>query len=231
MKSQIATTLTAFALAGTSAAFPTIPSTFQPLRARNGTNAARLAEQVAQVAPETTTCDLGETPECRTNVDLAPFLLSSLESYGVTEAGTVAAVVALTAFESANYKYKHNVYPGTIGQGTANMQMYEFNYQYARSITALADDLAALGFQADDDTGAGATDDQKTKVLALVTPDEYNFGSGAWYLTARCPETAKALAAGTDAAWQDYMTNCVGTTDTPEREAYWTRAKAAFGLQ
>jgi len=68
------------------------------------------------------------------------------------------------------------------------------------------------------------------EVLALVTPDEYNFGSAAWYLTTVCTaEVRSSLKTGTDAAWAAYS-QCVGATDPTGRKAYWDRAKAAFNL-
>ncbi len=222
MKSQIATAVTAFLLAGTAACFPAIPRTFQPLRTRNATDSEQLAQRIAQVKPETAACDLAATPDCRTNVQLAPFLARSLEAYGTTEAGQVAAVVALTAFETDGYRYKHNVYPGRPGQGTSNMQMFDFNLLYAQSIPALAAPLAAIG--------AVATDPQRDQVLALVTPDEYNFGSGPWFLTTQCaPTVAADPASGSDAAFAAYMA-CIGTSLTAERQDYWVRAKTAFGV-
>lgn len=67
-------------------------------------------------------------------------------------------------------------------------------------------------------------------VLALVTPDEHNFGSAAWFLTTKCADARTSLKTGTDAGWQAYN-KCLGVDGTlPERLAYWTRAKTAFGL-
>ncbi len=69
------------------------------------------------------------------------------------------------------------------------------------------------------------------EVLALVMPDEPNFGSAAWFLTKKCSADVRAsLATGTDAGWKAYN-GCIGVDGTlPNRMAYWTRAKQAFGL-
>ncbi|RWA12495.1 hypothetical protein EKO27_g2603 [Xylaria grammica] len=134
------------------------------------------------------------------------------------------AVLSLTAYESADYKYKHNVYSRPPGQGTSNLQMLNFNIEYANSIPELKDKVAALGTIGDDPKKAN-------DLLALVTPDQYNFGSGPWFLTTHCTkEVVDGLASGTDASWEAYM-QCVGVTNTDDRKAYWTRAKTAFGLK
>ena len=95
------------------------------------------------------------------------------------------------------------------------MQMISYNQKYASSIPELAGKVA------------GASDDD---VLALVTPDKYNFGSGPWFLTTQCTDDQrKQLQAGTDAGFSAYM-SCIGVEATDERLAYWKRAKTAFGL-
>ena len=99
------------------------------------------------------------------------------------------------------------------------MQSPTFNMKYAQSIPALKDKLAAAG-----------TDPKA--VLALLTADgNLDFGSAAWFLTTQCSgATRTALQAGTKAGWESYIKDCVGTTVTPERQAYWDRATKAFGV-
>ncbi|KAK7757145.1 hypothetical protein SLS62_000693 [Diatrype stigma] len=213
MKYQIATAITTFLLAGTAVS----------------SDADRVADLIAKVAPASTTCaDTSSNSECRTNVQVAPHILDSLIKYGVTSNGAVAAIVALSAFESTSYKDKVNKSSRTPGQGTANMQSYDFNVQYANSFPELKDKVAALGLPAD----GSASDDQKNQLLALVTDDKYNFGSAAWFLTTQCePRYLQALGDATDAAWVDYLTTCVKTTDTDTRDALWKGAKAALGIK
>ncbi|KAI1172403.1 hypothetical protein F4777DRAFT_590583 [Nemania sp. FL0916] len=188
-----------------------------PLEVRDGKSAAQI---IGEIAPNSLTC--ADASECRTNVQAAPFLIDAMSKYGLKSSGQIAAVLSLTAFESVDYKYKHNISPGRPGQGTSNMQMIDFNVEYAQSIDELKTQVGAIG--------STATDDAKNKVLALVTDDKYNFGSGPWFLTTKCPpDVVSGLTAGTDAAFNAYM-SCVGVTVTPDRMAYWTRAKAAFGL-
>ncbi|KAI8629133.1 hypothetical protein F5Y19DRAFT_91328 [Xylariaceae sp. FL1651] len=189
-----------------------------PLTTREAKSAAQI---IGEIAPSSLSC-ASTTGECRTNEQAAPFLVAAMAQYKLQSSGQIAAVLALTAFESVGYQYKHNVSPGRPGQGTSNMQMIDYNVEYANSIPALKDKVAALG--------ALDSDDKKNQLLALVTADEYNFGSGPWFLTTKCsPDVVDGLRSGTDAAFAAYMA-CVGTPVTDERTAFWMRAKAAFGL-
>ncbi|KAG6021009.1 hypothetical protein E4U41_002636, partial [Claviceps citrina] len=68
------------------------------------------------------------------------------------------------------------------------------------------------------------------RILGLVQPDEYNFGSGPWFLVTQCgPEVREKLRASADEGWAAYM-KCVGVEASPERTAYFERAKRAFGI-
>ncbi|KAI0125551.1 hypothetical protein BJ170DRAFT_684814 [Xylariales sp. AK1849] len=174
---------------------------------------------IAKIAPASASCS--DTTECRTAEQAAPFLIAAMAKYQVTTPGEIAGALALMAFESDDFKYKHNISPGRPGQGTANMQMINFNIEYANSIPELATKVT--------DLGAVASDDQKNQLLALVEDDEYNFGSGPWFLTTKCANIRSQLATGTDAGFAAYM-GCVGVSVTDDRNAYWVRAKQAFGL-
>ncbi|KAI1196060.1 hypothetical protein F5X97DRAFT_306334 [Nemania serpens] len=192
-------------------------STAAPLTARDAKTAAQI---IGEISPNSLTC--ADAAECRTNVQVAPFFVKAMSQYGLGNPGAIAAVLALTAFESVDYKYKHNINPGRPGQGTSNMQMIDFNVEYAQSIPELKEKVAAIG--------AASTPEAQNKILALVTDDQYNFGSGPWFLKNKCtPEVVAGLEKGTDAAFAAYMA-CVGVEVNEQRSAYWTRAKTAFGL-
>ncbi|KAK6064101.1 hypothetical protein SCUP515_11954 [Seiridium cupressi] len=178
------------------------------------------ASIVSAIVSSTASCAATDT-ECRTPAQAAPYLIAAMSKYGITNTGEIAGVLALMAFESVDFKYKHNISPGRPGQGTANMQMFDYNLEYAQSITELSAKVSALG--------TITTDDQKNQLLALVTDDNYNFGSGPWFYTTKCASARSALQQGTDAGFAAYM-SCVGVTVTDDRSAYWTRAKQAFGL-
>ncbi|KAI0899457.1 hypothetical protein F4806DRAFT_492447 [Annulohypoxylon nitens] len=214
MKFQVATIAGLF-LAGQAVVAAPAPSA--PLTARAGKTAADI---VAEIAPASKTC--ASTTECRTADQAGPLLADAMVKYGVYSAGQIAGIIALTAFESVNYQYKHNVSPGRPGQGTSNMQQFNYNLKYAQSIPELKDKIAGID--------ANASDDKKNALLALVNADTYNFGSGPWFLTTQCTKDVQsALAKGDDAGFSAYM-GCVGVTITDDRKAYWTRAKTAFGL-
>ncbi len=68
------------------------------------------------------------------------------------------------------------------------------------------------------------------EVLALVTPDEHNFGSAAWFLTTKCTaDVQNSLKTGSDAGWAAYA-GCIGVGVDAARTAYWNRAKTALGV-
>ncbi|KAI1386868.1 uncharacterized protein F4822DRAFT_328525 [Hypoxylon trugodes] len=210
MKFQLAS------LAGLLMAGQTIAA---PVQARDGVKMA--SDYILEIAPKSATCD--NTDECRTNVQAGPLFADAMLKYNVKNAAQIAGILALTAFESDDYKYKHNISPGRPGQGTSNMQQWPFTLKYAQSIPELKDKLSGVTESVDDN--------KKNEILALVTPDEYNFGSGPWFFTTQCStDIQEALKAGTDAGFQQYM-SCVGITDvTPDRLEYWNRAKTAFNL-
>ncbi|CEJ94853.1 hypothetical protein VHEMI10360 [[Torrubiella] hemipterigena] len=178
---------------------------------------------IKQIAPNSVSC-AGATPDCRTANQVAPHAVHSMSHYGLYSPKEMAAVLALMAFESADFKYKHNVYPGRPGQGTANMQMPSFNLKYAQSIPAVKGKVAGIG------SADGLPAAKLNEILALVTPDEYNFGSGPWFLATQCPGAVRdALKGNVDEGFKQYMA-CVGVAVTSERLAYFNRAKQAFHL-
>ena len=99
------------------------------------------------------------------------------------------------------------------------MQSPTYNSKYAADIPALAGKLSSVS---GDPTG----------VLDLLLADEeYDFGSGAWFLTTQCSASVRAqLQTGSEAGWTAYITSCVGTDANDNRKAYWTRAIQALGV-
>ncbi|OIW34381.1 hypothetical protein CONLIGDRAFT_675362 [Coniochaeta ligniaria NRRL 30616] len=218
------TTLLAFLanLATLASASPILPSSFglsHPLLPRTTLSAADIILKIMPTSDSCTGATGAHASDCRTNVQAAPYLIASLLHYNLTAPPQIAALLALIGYESSDLKYKHNISPGRAGQGTSAMLMPDNVAAYAASIPELKDEVAAA---------AGDV----SKVLELVVGDEYNFGAGAWWLTAVCGRgVVEGLAEGaSDAAWGAYM-GCVGVSATDEgRLAYWGRAKEAFGL-
>lgn len=106
------------------------------------------------------------------------------------------------------------------------MQMANYNLLYAQSIPALSHNLSAVTTAT---STAGLSDDQLNAIRALVLPDEYSWGSGAWFLTSQCAGIRSQLQAGGQAGYESYL-GCIGTSVTDDRLAYWKRANIAFGI-
>ncbi|OCK85121.1 hypothetical protein K432DRAFT_377960 [Lepidopterella palustris CBS 459.81] len=177
------------------------------------------AAAIEQIDPDTSSC--ANAPaiapgECRTADQAVPYIAQSFATYGVMTPGEQAALLALMLFESGGFKYNKNHYPGVPGQGTRNMQSPEFNEEYAKSLYPAAQVQAAKA-QGD------------AAVLDLVNNDQDSFGSAAWFLTTQCsPTIRQGLAAGTQNGWAAYLTQCVGTADTAERDPLWNKAVAVI---
>lgn len=99
------------------------------------------------------------------------------------------------------------------------MQSPTFNKKYASSLPDLAEKLPSVS-------------DSPADLLDLLRANEtYDFGSGAWFLTTQCSSDVRtALQKGDEAGWSRYISECVGTTVTDDRKAYWKRAVGALGV-
>jgi hypothetical protein len=175
------------------------------------------AEQLLAIMPTSSTCATisPSTTECRTATQAAPFVSKAFTDYGITSTPEQAALLAIMAFESVEFKFNTNQ-AGYVGQGTRNMQSGNFNLQYAQAIPELREKLAA--------TGTG----DLNAVRALVLLDEYSFASAAWFLTSQCSaEVRTQLQTGSQAGWEGYISSCVGTEPGP-RVAYWQAAVKAL---
>ena len=206
----------AFALGGLAAPCPTQPYT-APSTNNNAASGSITASQLTQIAPTTVSCDGAPFPEeCADATTAATALNSSFEKYGITKAEEKAALIAYTLFESGEYKYSKNHYPGRPGQGTRMMAMPNFIAEYASA----AADPSALA------SAAGNVD----AILATVNGDaDKSFGSAAWFYSNKCTDAVKTgVRDGSMIGWQNFMTVCVGTTNDPAREEYWTKAKAVL---
>lgn len=180
-----------------------------------------------QIAPTSNSCNGAPfTSECETASTAASFLISAMVQYEIYSPAEIAALLSLIAYETGDFKYAINHYPGRAGQGTRNMQMAQYNLEYALSIPTLKSAALAI---APASTTTGLSDDQLNTIRALVLPDEYAWASAAWFLTTQCASARTQLQSGSDAGYAAYLA-CVGTTATADRTAYWTRAKSAFGL-
>ncbi|KAB8292225.1 hypothetical protein EYC80_007967 [Monilinia laxa] len=184
-------------------------------------------DQVTAIAPNSVSCDNPPAPgECTTAAQAAQWISKAMGNEFTS--AEIGSMISLMAFETEEFKYNINHYPGTVGQGTRNMQMPDFNLQYAQSIDALKGPLANLTTAT---TMTGLTADVKNQIMALILTDEYTWGTAPWFLKKYCADARPLLQKGDEAGWYAYL-KCVGVGDAtdPKRLAYWTRAKAAMGF-
>ncbi|GKT83472.1 hypothetical protein CT0861_08669 [Colletotrichum tofieldiae] len=187
---------------------------------------------IAAVAPKSVSCDgVKDFPEeCATADHAAKYLPAALQKYGIYRPGEIAGVLSLMAFETGDFRYNRNHFPapGRPGQGTRNLQMPKYNLMYALDIPELKQQATEIAGGVAD--GASLSDDKKNAILDLVLPDDYTWGSAAWFLSTQCDQDVRdGLAAGTVKGFTLYM-ECIGTSGTEDRVEYWTRAKAAFNM-
>merc|ERR1712110_495347 len=105
------------------------------------------------------------------------------------------------------------------------MQSPAYNLEYVKSIPELASRTSATSIQ-------GLSPTELNEIRALVLPDEYSWGSAAWFLTQQkeCADARKALQAGGDDGFTAHMT-CVGVAPIgDDRLAYWRAARLALGF-
>jgi hypothetical protein len=108
------TTLFLLTLSLSSTAAP-IPFAF-PLITRD---TALTPAQVETIAPKSKTCaDAPAKGECATSRTAAKYTSQSFDTYKVTSKAEQAAIIGLMAFESVEFKYNKNHFPGVPGQGS-----------------------------------------------------------------------------------------------------------------
>ncbi|RMJ18894.1 hypothetical protein CDV36_001432 [Fusarium kuroshium] len=179
---------------------------------------------IEHAAPKSVKCD-AKNEECRTAKQAAPHIVQGLFDHGIYDVKEMAAVISLMAFESGDFQYKRNKFPGRPGQGTANMQMPQWNLLYAQSIPELKSKWG------DVKTIEGMTNETLNALLDDVVDDKYNFASGPWFLTTQCePKVREALRKDIDAGFKDYM-DCVDVKIDEGRLKALNLAKEAFGLK
>lgn len=219
--------------APTAALWPRADSSPAPA----GYKGPKAVDLIEATMPDSKTCDLAKYPQCTTAAEAAPYFIEAMSTYKIYDYWEIAAVVSLTAMESASLRYKQPaVESSDKGKGTSNMQSGAYNLKFAKSIPELASRVNEI-------TGGSETptDEQKSQVLKLVQANDYNFSTGAWFLATECQaDIRQGIRAGTKQGWLDYVTKCVGvpqgTDDASKREwakreQYWNDAMTAFGLK
>ncbi|KAL4877693.1 hypothetical protein BJY04DRAFT_197678 [Aspergillus karnatakaensis] len=180
------------------------------------------AAQIEAIAPKSASCENPEEiapEECATAAQAAPAFSAAFKKYKLTSKEEQAAVISISAFESGEFRFSRNHFPGVEGQGTRNMQSPAFNKLYAASIPALSERFEEV----QDEPGA---------VLELLLEDlSVDFGSSSWFLTTQCEESIReGLKKDGEKGWEAFIVDCVGTEANEERKGYWVAAKKALGI-
>ena len=171
------------------------------------------------IALDTASCDGSPFPsECAPASVTAPSIAQSFSLFDIDSFGAQAALVAIMLFESGDFKYKINHFPGVAGQGTRNMQSPAFNAKYAEWIAANGqDDSITQG-------SVAAVANDPAALLELINTDKWGFASAAWFVSTQCGASqVQALGDGSQASFEAYLTSCVGTTVTEDRIAGWQK--------
>lgn len=95
---------------------------------------------------------------------------------------------------------------------------------YAKSLDDIEDKIIDI------DSVEGLYDEKLNKILALVAPDQYDFGSGPWFITTQCDTSVRTqLDENIDTGFDAYM-GYIGTALTDRRITFLTRAKDTFSI-
>ena len=175
------------------------------------------------IAPDTASCDGAPFPEeCASASVAAPNIAQSFSLFNIDSFGAQAALVAIMLFESGDFKYKVNHFPGVAGQGTRNMQSPAFNTKYADWIAVNGQDTSIT------QGSVAAASSDPAALLDLINTDRWSFASAAWFVSTQCDASQiQALGDGSQSSFESYLTGCVGTTVTEDRIAGW---KKVIGL-
>lgn len=97
----------------------TIRTTATPLPSLFARDTALTESQLITIAPTSNSCtDAPAEGECATAKQAAKFTSQSFDTYKVTSKAEQAAIISLMAFESDDFKYNKNHFPGVAGQGS-----------------------------------------------------------------------------------------------------------------
>ncbi|KAJ3828158.1 hypothetical protein F5880DRAFT_1007839 [Lentinula raphanica] len=185
--------------------------------------------------------------ECRTAAQALPFVNKGFADYNITTLGEKAALLSLMSFESGGFQFNINHSPGNPGQGTRNLMEFPSVYEYALSTPYLFTQTLALipnlkhnktaSYISLSSLPSKLSNKTKNAIRAVVLGDGLSFGSAMWFYTQsgatrvgqpgpgclQMPGMVEGLQAQTETGWENYITNCVGTTVTDERKQSWLR--------
>ena len=190
------------------------------------------ADQVRQFAPGTAGCPVS-TLECTSCQDTADGLNEAFSAYNFMTLGQKAGMIAYMEFESVDFTYNTNQFPGRPGQGTKCMLMPPHLYNFVNSFPELQPQLQSLSpYAAKDGVNWGnydalfPDDNTRNQIRALVLPNKYTFKCATWFMTsypaATCDKTA--LNYGLDGWVKTMQSPCFGVEVTADRTAKYCSA-------
>ena len=198
------------------------------------------ADQVSKFAPGTSACTTS-TLECTSCQDTANGLNDAFKTYGFTTLGQKAGIIAYMAFESVDFAYNTNQFPGRPGQGTKCMLMPPHLYNFAISFPELKPQVESLSPSAAKDgvtygnyDALFSEDTTRNQIRALVLPNEYTFKCATWFMTSYTAVTCdKTVLDEGLSGFKKTMKSCFGVDVdvTPERTAkYCSTMKVLAGM-
>ncbi|KAJ7049927.1 hypothetical protein C8F01DRAFT_1001453 [Mycena amicta] len=158
--------------------------------------------------------------ECRNATQAAPFVNEGFWKYHISSIGEKAALLSLMIFESGGFAF-------------------DINQSYALDTPSVADMAKALA-------GANITNpsaippDTENAIRVLVLADDLSFASAMWFYKRsgdsktgciEIPGMVEGLKNASLTGWQNYITQCVGTTVTDARQGLWQKALDVFHAQ
>ena len=156
--------------------------------------------------------------------------MNSFQQYNLTTSNEKAAVVALTAYESGDFRFDLHEFPSPLpGQCTRAVMMPANVLLYAKSLPHLPANLSSLGSATD---ASSLSNETLTDMCSYITSDpNLDFGAAAWYLRSQCsPTVQSALKTGGETGWESYMKDCVkvDVSAEPDRKTSYEAAVAAL---
>ena len=170
------------------------------------------ADILLVIAPKSSSCASASfKDECVTANDAAQPIIASFSKYGLSTPGEQAALLSWMAFESGDFEYNKNHFPGVPGQGMRCMISPSFVQEFAFSVQVQNADPAGL-------------------VQDLLKAG-HEWDACSWFYKTKCSaEIQTGVQSGTKAGNDAFITSCVSTTNTQDRQAGWVTAAKALGL-
>ncbi|KAI5837007.1 hypothetical protein DFP73DRAFT_569564 [Morchella snyderi] len=190
--------------------------------------------QVLAIAPNSADCSKASFPDECTNATVATEQLNiAFKAYKVWSLGPKAALASLIAFESGDFVYNFNHFPGRPGQGTKAMLMFKWIYKFALWSGFNEEVSDIVGKPAESVTEAETatfSNDTMNAIRALVLPVNLTFKAAPWYLVKQCKrEHYEGLITDGYEGFKNYIELCIEAGDiTEDRTAKWCTAVSAL---